>query len=74
MVASQLHGLWATELDFPVATCVNECIICYVLDSIVQLQNTKSNIFQVNLGGTYLKYGLIKEVVHSCHVIEFLSV
>ena len=41
---------------------------CYVLDSIVQLQNTKSNIFQVGLGGMYLggmylNYGLIEEVV-----------
>ena len=59
MVASQLHGLLNTVLDFPVATCVN----CYVLDSIVQLQNTKSNIFQVGLGGMYLNYGLIKEVM-----------
>ena len=39
--------------------CGNMCewMYCYVLDSIVQLQNTKSNIFQVGLGGTYLNYG-----------------
>jgi len=43
---------------------------CYVLDSIVQLQNTKSNIFQVGLGGMYLNYGLIEEVMQG--VVTFV--
>jgi len=52
--------------------CSNMCewMYCYVLDSIVQLQNTKSNIFQVGLGGMYLNYGLIEEVMQG--VVTFV--
>ena len=44
VVASQLHGLLATELDSPVATCVNECIVMFwILLSSCRTQNQTSS-------------------------------
>ena len=64
LVASQLHGLLNMKLDFPVGTCVNECIVMFWI--LLSSCRTQSNIFQVGLGGIYLNYGLIKGVVHFC--------